>query len=388
MENKDKFKAIRPLKNEEVSIVIQQLISNPKIKDIFNSLSLDISFDELKSILSQCHSVQDFKKNISYRIVRHFAKNTCFSLEASGRSKLNKELSYTFISNHRDIILDSAFINILLHESGHKMPEIAIGDNLLIYPWIEALVKLNGSFIVRRNLEGRNVLLAAKELSEYMHYNISNQQSQWIAQREGRAKDSDDRTQPALIKMLSLSGKKGLSLTDTIKSLNIIPTTCSYEYDPCDYLKAKEIQLKRDDPSYKKTRKDDGLNMITGLNGYKGRVHITIGTPLNQLLENTNIEEHSKGKQIDKIAEIIDKEIHKGYRLYPSNYIASDIINGDTSTSIKYSKKERDEFEEYIQKQIEKIVMPSNINKDTDFLRQCILRMYANPLINNKKALS
>lgn len=384
MEKLDKFKSIRPLNDEEVKVAVDNIINNDTIKKGLDFLDLGFSFDSLKEVLKGCKSVYDFKKKIGYNIVNGIVRKTCFSLEASGRSKLDKNKGYTFISNHRDIILDSAFINTLLFDYECKMPEIAIGDNLLIYPWIETLVKLNGSFIVRRNLSGRDVLTSAKELSEYMHININENRSQWIAQREGRAKDSNDKTQHALLKMLTLGADRKLSLIDAIKELNIIPTSCSYEFDPCDSLKAKEMQLKRDDPSYKKTPNDDGLNMITGLKGYKGRVHITFGKPLNELLDTCDInwETLDKAQQIEEIANIIDREIYAGYRMYPNNYIALDLINGNDNYKANYSEKEKISFIQYIDTKINKITLDNNITKDVDFIKSMMLTMYANPLKN------
>lgn len=384
MEKLDKFKSIRPLNDEEVKIAVDNIINNDTIKKGLDFLDLGFSFDSLKEVLKGCKSVYDFKKKIGYNIVNGIVRKTCFSLEASGRSKLDKNKGYTFISNHRDIILDSAFINTLLFDYECKMPEIAIGDNLLIYPWIETLVKLNGSFIVRRNLSGRDVLTSAKELSEYMHININENRSQWIAQREGRAKDSNDKTQHALLKMLTLGADRKLSLIDAIKELNIIPTSCSYEFDPCDSLKAKEMQLKRDAPSYKKTPNDDGLNMITGLKGYKGRVHITFGKPLNELLDicDINWETLDKAQQIEEIANIIDREIYAGYRMYPNNYIALDLINGNENHKVNYSEKEKISFIQYIDTKINQITLDNNITKDVDFIKSMMLTMYANPLKN------
>lgn len=384
MEKLDKFKSIRPLNDEEVKVAVDNIINNDTIKKGLDFLDLGFSFDSLKEVFKGCKSVYDFKKKIGYNIVNGIVRKTCFSLEASGRSKLDKNKGYTFISNHRDIILDSAFINTLLFDYECKMPEIAIGDNLLIYPWIETLVKLNGSFIVRRNLSGRDVLTSAKELSEYMHININENRSQWIAQREGRAKDSNDKTQHALLKMLTLGADRKLSLIDAIKELNIIPTSCSYEFDPCDSLKAKEMQLKRDDPSYKKTPNDDGLNMITGLKGYKGRVHITFGKPLNELLDTCDInwETLDKAQQIEEIANIIDREIYAGYRMYPNNYIALDLINGNENYKANYSEKEKISFIQYIDIKINQITLDNNITKDVDFIKSMMLTMYANPLKN------
>ncbi len=278
-----KYESIRPLAPEEVQTAIQHLTSLEPLRAVYESLQLEQSWDELVEVLSTCHSVEDFKRTVSYHWVKHIMRKCCSSVELTGTEHITKDGAYTYISNHRDIILDSAFLNVLLADIDAKFPEIAIGDNLMLYPWIETLVKLNGSFLVRRNLQGREVLLAARLLSEYMHDAIAEGKSLWIAQREGRSKDSTDKTQPALLKMLALGAKSRQPL-EALAPLNIIPVTCSYEYDPCDYLKAQEMQLKRDVEGFKKSPADDGINMRTGIFGWKGEVSFHIGRPLDELV--------------------------------------------------------------------------------------------------------
>lgn len=377
----DKYKAIRPLNPDEIAPVVEQLLANDTLRKAFESMNPGIAWDNLKEIMKTLSSTDDFKQKVAYHIVYAIAKRSTFSLEGSGLSKLDNNKAYTYISNHRDIILDSAFINVLLFDAGKMMPEIAIGDNLMVAPWVESLVKLNASFLVKRNLQGREVLLAAKELSEYMQANILDKnRSQWIAQREGRAKDSNDKTQVALLKMLSLASKSSNAF-ESLKTLNIVPVTCSYEYDPCDYLKAQEMQLKRD-TDYKKTKADDAINMLTGLNGYKGRVHITINQELNTIIDKLDLDSIDKGEELNTIASLMDKEIYKGYRLYPNNYIAYDLLFDTDKYRNNYSDKEKSEFESYISKQIDKIELGS-LEKDIPFLRNCILTMYANPTKNH-----
>lgn len=381
----DKYKAIRPLNPDEIAPVVEQLLANDTLRKAFESMNPGIAWDNLKEIMKTLNSTDDFKQKVAYHIVYAIAKRSTFSLEGSGLSKLDNNKAYTYISNHRDIILDSAFINVLLFDAGKMMPEIAIGDNLMVAPWVESLVKLNASFLVKRNLQGREVLLAAKELSEYMQANILDKnRSQWIAQREGRAKDSNDKTQVALLKMLSLASKSSNPF-EALKTLNIVPVTCSYEYDPCDYLKAQEMQLKRD-TDYKKTKADDAINMLTGLNGYKGRVHITINQALNTILDKLDLDSVEKGEELNTIASLMDKEIYKGYRLYPNNYIAYDLLFDTDKYRNNYSDKEKSEFESYISKQIDKIELGS-LEKDIPFLRNCILTMYANPTKNHHQEL-
>lgn len=383
-----KYDAIRPLLPHEVPTAIKELLQEESLRSAYEELSAKPKWEDLSHLLASCQSVSDFKRMFSAHLVRHIMSLTCASVaDLEGLEHITSDGAYTYISNHRDIILDSAFLNVLLHEAGAKFPEIAIGDNLLVTPWVEKLVKLNGNFLVRRGLQGREVLLAAKELSGYMNEAVAYGISVWIAQREGRAKDSNDRTQAALLKMLSLcGGQRGI--VANLRQLNIIPTTCSYEYDPCDYLKAQEMQLKRDMPDYKKTKADDALNMKTGVMGYKGRVVFRLGRALNELLDTAEVESLPEVERADAIAALLDKEIHRNYEIYPINYIALDMLSGKAVYSDKYTEVDYEQFSTYLSKQISRVCLPEGYEKDDDFLRSCLLTMYANPLINHLKAVA
>ena len=376
-----KYDDIRPLLPEEVPGAIEGLIALPELRAIYERLGLSWSWEELSELLRSCRSVEDFKQRVSYHWVKQVMRGCCTSVELTGAEQLRPGGAYTYVSNHRDIVLDSAFLNVLLADAGAKYPQIAIGDNLMIYPWVETLVKLNGSFLVRRGLQGRQVLLAAKLLSEYMHEAVAEGQSIWIAQREGRAKDSSDHTQPALLKMLAM-GSRERQPAAALASLNIVPVTCSYEYDPCDYLKAQEMQLKRDVAGYKKRPADDGINMRTGIQGWKGRVTFHIGRPLSQLLPTD-----ASALSVEELASLMDAEIHRHYVLYPLNYVAYDELEG-TDSSEHYTAEERAEALRYIEARLQLVQLPEGLEPDKAFLRHCILTMYANPLRNQRKALA
>ena len=376
-----KYDDIRPLLPEEVPGAIEGLIALPELRAIYERLGLSWSWEELSALLRSCHSVEDFKQRVSYHWVKQVMRGCCTSVELTGAEQLCPGEAYTYVSNHRDIVLDSAFLNVLLADAGAKYPQIAIGDNLMIYPWVETLVKLNGSFLVRRGLQGRQVLLAAKLLSEYMHEAVAEGQSIWIAQREGRAKDSSDHTQPALLKMLAM-GSPERQPAAALASLNIVPVTCSYEYDPCDYLKAQEMQLKRDVVGYKKSPADDGINMRTGIQGWKGRVTFHIGRPLSQLLP-----ADASALSVEELASLMDAEIHRHYVLYPLNYVAYDELEG-TDSSEHYTAEERVEALRYIEARLQLVQLPEGLEPDKAFLRHCLLTMYANPLRNQRKALA
>jgi hypothetical protein len=289
---------------------------------------------------------------------------------------------YTFISNHRDIVLDSAILDLMLHE--HHFPttcEIAIGDNLLIYPWIKTLVKLNKAFTVKRGLSPRELMESSQRMSRYMHYAIQEKRENiWIAQREGRAKDSSDHTQESLLKMFAMAGEG--SVIDRLKELCLVPLSISYEYDPCDYLKAQEFQQKRDNPSFKKSKQDDLDNMKIGIFGKKGRIHYEAMPCINTWLD--ELSELPKTEIFSEIARRIDQQIHAGYSLFPGNYVAADMLNGTSTYARHYTEKERKVFETYLQSRIDLVEIA---NKDENFLRERILTMYANPVFNKQNAL-
>ena len=211
-------------------------------------------------------------------------------------------------------------------------------------------------------------------MSRYIHYAVTEKNENiWIAQREGRAKDSNDRTQDSVLKMLAMGGP--------LSELNIVPLTISYEFDPCDYLKAQELQERRDIPGFKKSRQDDLDNMKTGIFGYKGRVHYHCATPINQWID--ELSGLPRTEYYSALAQRMDKDIHRGYQLFPCNYIALDDLNGTTEFAAQYTDADRQRFETYLSGQLAKISIP---NKDEAFLRECMLNMYANPLRNKLAA--
>lgn len=373
------FEDIRPLNNDEVKGAIEALVTNADFERAFRYIKPDVNWNEFSETMRSFKTKEDFKSKLAYEAVMMVANKTTFSLTISGRSRLPIDKKpCTFISNHRDIILDAAFLNVMLYDVGYGMTQVAIGDNLMIRPWIEALVRLNNSFIVKRGVSVRQMLDVSKKLSAYIRHTINEtKESLWIAQREGRAKDSNDRTQGSVLKMLNMSGDK--DIVSNLMELNIFPVAISYEYDPCDFLKAKEFQMKRDDPDFVKSQRDDLLNMETGILNNKGRVHFTLTESINDQLAaiDRNME---KNELIATIASIIDKEIYKHYRFYPCNYVAYDMLTGTKRFSGNYGLRDKKHFEEYLQGQLDKIVLP---NKDEAFLRTKMLEMYTNPLKNH-----
>ena len=378
------FNEIRPYEAEEMQQAFEDLLADRQFslvlkgfapwmpKAVRNAL-LRMLFRGVKTPLD---FQMRFMKPVVKYIIWKYSNGTTFDDKKlhTKEQTINTLDRYTFVSNHRDIVLDSAFLDLLLVEAGYPTTvEIGIGDNLLIYPWIRRLVRMNKAFTVRRGLSPKEMLASSKLMSEYIHYAVTQKKENiWIAQREGRAKDSDDRTQESVLKMLAMGGD--------LRELNIVPLTISYEYDPCDYLKAQEFQQKRDNPAFKKSRQDDLDNMKTGIFGYKGRVHYHCGTPINAWID--EIKDLPRNEFFAELARRMDVEIHEGYQLFPCNYIALDELRGTTEYSAYYTQKDKTKFDEYLAGQIAKVKLH---NRDEKFLRERMLTMYANPAINKLK---
>lgn len=371
------FDEIRPYNDEELPQIFEELIADPAFQKAATDAIPNVPFELLAQKIRACKSKLDFQETFCYGILWKIAADHTDGLTLDHTALPDKSKAYTYVSNHRDIILDSGFLSILLIDQGMDTVEIAIGDNLLVYPWIKKLVRVNKSFIVQRALTMRQMLESSARMSRYMHYTIhEKKQSIWIAQREGRAKDSNDRTQDSVLKMLAMGGEG--DLIDRLMEMNIAPLAISYEYDPCDFLKAQEFQLKRDIEGYKKTTQDDLISMQTGLFGYKGKVHFQTGTCINDKLEQLD-RSLPKQELFSSISACIDRRIHGNYRIYSGNYVAYDWLNNTSEFADHYTSEEKQRFVTYIEQQLGKIKIP---NKDEDFLRGKLLLMYANPLVN------
>ena len=371
------FDEIRPYHDEELPQIFEELIADPAFRQVVSTVVPGVPFEMLAQKMRACKTKLDFQKAFCYELLWKLAKEATDGLTLNHSALPDKKAAYTYISNHRDIILDSGFLSILLVDQGMDTVEIAIGDNLLVYPWIKKFVRVNKSFIVQRALTMRQMHESSARMSRYMHYTISEKkQSIWIAQREGRAKDSNDRTQDSVLKMLAMGGEG--DIVDRLMELNIAPLAISYEYDPCDFLKAQEFQLKRDNPEYKKTTADDLKNMQTGLFGYKGRVHFQTAACINDVLSRID-RSLPKQELFARLSALIDKRIHANYRMYPNNYVAHDLLSEDNTYAGHYTEEDKQRFIAYLNQQLERIDIPG---KDVPFLREKLLLMYANPLKN------
>ena len=382
------FDAIRPYNKGEMKQALNDLLGDRHFQKLMQGfvpwLPKSMRNGILKLAFTGLDEPQDFQLRYMYRIVKHYViKKHTHGCTFDPCNLQGKADSYVFLSNHRDIVLDSALLDVMLINAGFKRTvEIAIGDNLLIYPWIKALVRLNTAFTVRRGLSPRELLQSSQLMSQYIHYAATQKHENiWMAQREGRAKDSNDQTQDSVLKMLAMGGEG--SYVESLKELNIAPLTISYEYDPCDYLKAKEFQQKRDNPAFKKSKQDDLDNMRIGIFGDKGHVHYQASPCINEWID--KLADLPKTEFFTAVAKRMDLDIHRGYKLYPGNYVACDMLSNSHEFASRYTEAEKKTFEDYLQSRIDLIDLP---NKDVPFLREKILTMYANPVRNKLNAES
>ena len=377
------FDDIRPFEPEELPEVYDRLLANPQFHAVVNFLYPQAPIEAVAQKMRACKTNLDFQLAFCYDFIKGVLAKAargyemdCTAIDVNGR--------YTFVSNHRDIVLDPGILDVLLVDAGFTTTcEIAIGDNLLSLPWVKDLARVNKSFIVKRGLPLREMLMASKQMSEYMHLAVTEKQENvWIAQRSGRAKDSDDRTSEAVLKMMVMGGKG--TIVERLKELRIVPLSISYEYDPCDFLKAQEFQQKRDIPNWKKGEDDDLVSMQTGIFGFKGHVHYHCAPCLNDFLDSLPAD-MPKDRLFAEVAARIDREIHRNYKLYPSNYVALDELRGKTEHADKYTEGDKEFFDKYVEGQLAKVQIEG---PDMPYLRECILRMYANPAINYMAATS
>ena len=371
------FDTIRPWEPEDLPEVFDRLLSNDQFKQVLAYLYPQVPFEMIAQKLKACKTNLDFQLAFAYDFVQGILKKAATGCEMDCAA-IDNTRNYTFISNHRDIVLDSAFLDVMLIDNGFKTTcEIAIGDNLLSLPWVKDLVRVNKAFIVERALSMRQMLMSSKRLSDYMHFAIKEKNENiWIAPREGRAKDSDDRTQKSILQMMAMGGEG--SIIERLKQLHLVPLSISYEYDPCDFLKAKEYQQKRDVEGWKKGPMDDLVSMQTGIFGYKGHVHYHAAPCIDEYLDTLD-PEMPKQELFNTIAAHLDHEIHSHYRLYPGNYVALDLLENTEAHASEYTPEDKARFEKYIAGQLAKIELP---DKDEAFLKEKILTMYANPVRN------
>ncbi len=372
------FNEIRFYEDSEVQPALKEYIRHPMIKALLQFTFPDKKFCEIEEIVSNCNSIRDFQTQIIYFSLKKVLEKSSEGLFYSGFDKLKKDESYLYISNHRDIILDTSLLNYTLYEQGMIMTASAIGDNLVEKPFLLALSKLNRNFLVQRGLGPREMLHSSYKLSAYIRkLLLEDNRSVWMAQRQGRTKDGSDHTQQGVLKMLALA-KGDEEMTAYFSKLKIVPVAISYEFDPTDVLKMPEILAKRMEATYIKSANEDFNSILKGAMGNKGRIKISAGKVLEENALN-EIEEStaSTNERLKAIAGKIDEEIYHNYKLWPANYIACDLLNNNNFHETKYTIKEKRQFERRLTRRID-IKNALELNS--------YLLMYANPVIN-KKAL-
>lgn len=367
------FDSIKPYSGQEIEPAIGRLCNSNEFLTLFSQLARmdkDFIIKSLRGVTTR----DEFQNLFFGPAIKSIMTTTTDGVTFSGMEKVNPDSSYLFLSDHRDIILDSAMLNVLLRENGAKYTQAAIGSNLLINEWVTDLVKMDSCFVIERDVSVREMLTSSAIRSNYIRQVIeTNQNSVWIAQREGRTKNGDDRTQPSLLKMLKMSGSK--DFIENLKALHIMPLSISYEWEPCDTLKTEELYTKTVG-EYTKTPGTDMNSMLTGLSTYKGRVHFHIDQLTSTELEEIN-SLPSNGERIEALAKVIDNKIHKNFKLWPNNYIAYDLLHSGNKFSQYYSSQEKENFIRIMTQKIDKL--EGNIS----MLNNIFLEMYANPVKNS-----
>lgn len=379
------FSDIAPYDDSEFHSRMEQLVKEPGFHHVLNYTMPKEDVPALIEDLLKIDNKHDFQHQVMFPFLEMLAKTTTSGITLGGVKYMNPSSSYTFITNHRDIVLDASFLNLAFLRRGFPTSEVAIGNNLLIFDWITDLVRLNKSFVVKRNTGLREGLEAARKLSAYIHHCILEKgESVWIAQREGRSKDSSDKTQEALMKMLAIAGQGGFM--EKLKEINLMPVSISYEFDPNDYLKAREFLLKKRNPEFKKSQRDDLFSMETGLLQFKGKVHFQLTPRINSKLDEIG-EFKDNNKAAHHVCCLIDQAIHRSYEIFEINYVAFDILHNTERFSAKYTQEKREECIEYFNTQLDKVDLPDITTEEREYMWQMMLTMYSNPLRNKLRAL-
>jgi 1-acyl-sn-glycerol-3-phosphate acyltransferase len=371
-----KFDSIRPFYDTEVNDALSDVIQHPMMKALMNFSFPDVADEVWKEQLKRTHSIRDFQCNFIYQSARKILEKSSEGLTTSGFEHLEKNTSYLFISNHRDILLDTTLLNATLFEHGLVMTASAIGDNLVKKSFLKILAKLNRNFLVLRGLSPREMLQSSKLLSEYIKQLLLHEnRSVWIAQREGRTKDGNDATNPGVLKMLGMASEDK-NVMEYFKKIKIVPVSISYEYDPTDVLKMPQLMAEANNEIYVKEKNEDFQNILSGVLGQKKRIHIHIGKVIDSEIDTIVANEENANKQVLALAQTIDDAILTNYKLWPTNFIAYDILHKTNQYSHLYTENEKSLFERRLE---------MRIDHDNPVLLEGFLSMYSNPVVNKLK---
>ncbi|WGK65622.1 1-acyl-sn-glycerol-3-phosphate acyltransferase [Croceiramulus getboli] len=370
------FEEIRPYHDDEVAMALEEHAKHPMFRALLHFTFPEDTPAEIQQRLEACHSIKDFQKNIIYYAVDRVIRDSMDGLYTHGFEDLDPSVPYFYISNHRDIILDTSLLNYTLSDHDLIMTASAIGDNLVHKPFLMALSRLNRNFLVRRGLSPREMLASSRTLSEYIKSTFEAGRSVWMAQREGRTKDGNDRTQQGVLKMLAMA-KGDLSSLQYLKQLNMVTVSISYEFDPTDVLKVPEMVARQEDEEYVKSNNEDFNSILRGALGNKKKVCLTAESLPDEVFDSIDMQTISENDKLQLLCEAIDQHLHQNYKLWPSNYIAYDLLHDTQEFQDEYNEKDKRQFERRIARRVE---------ADKATALQSFLLMYANPVIN-KKAL-
>ena len=371
-----KFDAIRPFYDTEINEALHNIANHPMMKALMNFSFPDVADEVWQEQLRKTHSIRDFQCNFIYQSVQKVLEKSSEGMTTSGFEDLKPNTSYLFVSNHRDILLDTTLLNTALFEHGLVMTASAIGDNLVKKTFLKTLAKLNRNFLVQRGLTPREMLQSSKLLSEYIgHLLLHENRSVWIAQREGRTKDGNDETNPGVLKMVGM-GSDEKNLMDYFKKIQIVPVSISYEYDPTDALKVPQLMAEANNEVYIKEKNEDFTNILSGALGQKKRIHIHVGKVLDAEIDAIKAENDNSNKQVVALAQVIDDAILSNYKLWPTNFIANDLVNNTNRYSHLYTENEKSLFERRLE---------MRIDHDNPVALEGFLAMYSNPVVNKLK---
>ena len=369
------FEDIRPYSDEEAVEALQRVSRHPSLPMISKYLFPKEGLDFLGGTLRRIKSIDEFQAVVMTGVITAVLARTSEGFTYSGMSNLTKiKGKFLAISNHRDIVLDPALILYSMHEAGLPFAELCVGSNLLSNKLMEDLMKSNRMIKVIRGISARQMYLNSQTLSKYIRLSItSGNASIWVAQKEGRSKNGIDKTEQGLLKMFDMSGENGFE--QNFEELNIVPMSISYEYEPCDSRKARELLLSREAP-YVKKPKEDLHSILTGIRQQKGHIHLNIGKPLTAA-EIHSASEHTGNDRYQLLRDLLDQRIHKGYKLWKTNYMGYDLMNGTSEyLGVKYLPEDLEAFKAYTEHKLSKLER----RLDRDALRDIFWHIYGNPV--------
>lgn len=373
------FESLRPFYDSEVAAVMQRMSKDSTYHALVKYLWPQITIEQAIQKALNTKSIRDFQIEYMNYAIWQIVKNSSDGLTWSGIEPLDPDSSYLFISNHRDILLDSALLQIILAQENFATSEITFGDNLNEQGFIADFGKLNRMFPIKREGNTKELYHVSQQLSAYLRHTLLDKKtSVWIAQRNGRTKDGNDSTQSGLLKMLSLSGNG--NFVETFSKLNIVPLSISYEYEPCDYLKVNELYQTSIHGKYIKAPKEDLNNIITGIKQAKGKIHLSFGKPIKNELAEID-KARNENEKIKLLAAEIDRQIFEGYKLTENNYIAFDLLNYADRFIGLYTRSQKEKFISYVAEKIRPL------EGDKSMLKNMFYKMYAAPVKNKTKLM-